>query len=95
MAKATTKSNPPKPVGERVLIQFIEEEKAIDGILLPDGMIGATKRARVIEIGEGDLIKQISIGSIVIIPPVVNNEIKIGGDKYYIVHATEILAIIK
>ena len=95
MAKSSPKISLPKPVGERILIQFIEESNSDEGIILPDTAESSTRRATVVEVGEGGVVPQIPLGSTVIIPYRTTNEIKIGDNKYYVVHATEILAVIK
>lgn len=99
MAETTTTLRAPKPIGEKVLIQILEEETSIGTILLPDTIEGSTKRAKVIEVGEDTdpnrkIISQIPVGSVVIVPQHLNVEIKVNGIKYYIVRADEILAIL-
>lgn len=84
-----------KPLGERVLLQVLEqEEKTSSGILLPDTAKEKTQKAKVIAVGDHKdiVVKQ---GDIVIYDKYAGVAIKENNTEYLIVKNEEIVAVIK
>ena len=87
-----------KPIGERVLIKPIKkEEKTKSGILLSPKSSSAERQnqAEVIALGKGEKLEGIKVGDMVIFNRFSGNEIEDGDEKYLVVNAEDILAIIE
>ena len=85
-----------RPIGERVLIKPIKkEEKTKSGILLSSKTAPAEKpnQAEVIALGKG--LEGIKVGDKVIFNRFSGNEIEDGEEKYLVVNAEDILAVIE
>lgn len=98
-----SKSSPKiKPLGDRVLIQTIEEAEQIrGGIIIPDSAKEKPSEARVVAIGtgkhddNGKLIPfHVKVGDKVIVSKYGGTEVKLGDEKYTIVSQDDILGVI-
>ena len=102
MTQQTTKKATLKPVGNRVLVQRLEqEEKLKGGILLPDTAKKKQERARVIAIGTGttspdgkEIPIPVQVGDIVLMDKYSGQEVTIEDEEFVIVRADDIIAII-
>ena len=92
------------PLGDRVLVRTIEAEtKTKSGIIIPDtaskerpeqGVVIAVGEGRTTE--EGRIIPpKVKIGDTIIFSKYGPDEVKLGGDEYYILNESKILAIVK
>lgn len=86
-----------KPLGKRVLISLIEEEKkTLGGIIIPrtedkeNSNIG-----QVVAVGNNSELKEIEIGQKVVYLKDSGSEIKDGEKKYLILDIEDILAIVE
>ncbi len=102
--KAATKSGKSAitPIGEHVLIERVEAEKASKGgIILPDSAKEKPREGIVIAVGEGRLsddgkriAPQVKAKDRVIFSSYAGTEVKFEGNEYLIVREDEILAIV-
>lgn len=90
-----------KPLGNRVLVQRMEQEEKIGGILLPDSAKKKQEEAKIIAVGtgikdkNGQLIEMpVKVGDIVLMEKYSGQEIKIDDKDYVILKADDIIAII-
>src|SRR3954467_7132832 len=91
-----------KPLGDRVLVQPIEEEEVKKGgIIIPDTAKEKPQEGKVIALGTGKLDDNgkrvdftVKKGDRVLISKYGGTEIKIGGDNYLIMREDDILGII-
>jgi len=84
-----------KPLGNRVLLRPLEaEEKTKSGIYIPDSAKEKPLEAKVIAVGDGELIK-VKPGDKVIYESFGGSEIKINGEKHIIMDVKDILAIVE
>jgi len=91
-----------KPLGDRVLIQTIEEKEVKQGgIIIPDSAKEKPQEAKVIALGTGktdDNGKKVEFtvkaGDRVLISKYGGTEIKVDGESYLIVREDDILGII-
>jgi len=75
-----------KPIGDRVLVQHIEEKEQVrGGIIIPDSAKEKPQEAKVIALGTG---KKGEDGKIVA------TEVKIEGEKFTLVREDDILGVI-
>ncbi|QQR81838.1 MAG: co-chaperone GroES [Deltaproteobacteria bacterium] len=91
-----------RPLGERVLVQRLnEEEKTKGGIIIPDSAKEKPQEGKVIAIGngryeDGKLIPlQVKAGEKILFSKYSGNEIKIDGEEYLIMKEDEILGVLE
>ena len=87
-----------KPIGERVLLKPIKkEEKTKSGILLSSKSSNTDTKneAEVVALGKGEKLEGIKVGDKVIFNKFSGNEIEDGEEKYLVVNAEDILAVIE
>ena len=91
-----------RPLGDRVLVQHIEEaETKKGGIIIPDTAKEKPQEGKVVALGtgkrdeDGKLIPfTVKIGDKILIPKYSPIEIKIEGESYLIIREEEILGIV-
>lgn len=85
------------PLGERVLVKAVEvETKTKGGIVLPDTVSKEQPTiGEVLAVGEGEKVKSIKAGQKVIYSKYAGNEIKKDGDKFLLLNADDVLAIVE
>ena len=101
MAKNTKPSV--KPLGDRVLLQRIEEAEEIKGgIIIPDSAKEKPQEAKVIALGTGALDKDgktvafnVKVGDKVLVGKYAGSEVKLDEVIYLLLREEEILAIIE
>ena len=91
-----------KPVADRVIVKYFEtEDKTASGIVLPDSSKEKTQQAEVIAVGSGKIVDgkevpiQVKPGDRVINGKYTGTEIKYEGEKYLVINADDIIAIVK
>ena len=91
-----------KPVADRVIVKYFEtEDKTASGIVLPDSSKEKTQQAEVIAVGSGKIVDgkevpiQVKPGARVIYGKYTGTEIKYEGEKYLVINADDIIAIVK
>lgn len=90
-----------KPLGNRVLLELIEEEtKTSGGIVLPDSAKEKPRYAKVVALGKGTLSEngerlpmEVSVGDKVVFEKYAGTEINDEGNDYLILNETDIIAI--
>ncbi|HHT9134440.1 MAG TPA: co-chaperone GroES [Candidatus Avalokitesvara rifleensis] len=91
-----------KPIGERILIKRLEPEaKTAGGIVLPDTAKEKPREGKVIELGDGKLLKsggrvksQLKKGDRVIFTSYAGAEVTIDGEEYLLMSEEDILAVV-
>jgi chaperonin GroES len=86
-----------KPIGERVLIKPVEvEAKTKGGIVLPDTVSKEQPNiGEVVAVGSGEKVAGISAGNKVIYAKYAGTEIKKDGEKFIILNADDVLAVVE
>ena len=87
-----------KPLGERVVIQPLEEESRTDsGLYIPDTAKEKPQTGTVVAIGEGteDTPITVKVGEKVLFPKYTGTEIKLGNDEFIIMDFEKVLAVLK
>ena len=86
-----------KPLGDKVVLQFLEaEETSQGGILLASSQV-----AQIVAVGPGGTVDgkevkmEVSVGDKVILNKYAGTEVKLGQDKYTIVRQSDILAVVE
>ena len=90
-----------KPVADRVIVKYFEtEDKTASGIVLPESSKEKTQ-AEVIAVGDGKIVDgkevpvQVKPGDRVIYGKYTGTEIKYEREKYLVINADDIIAIVK
>jgi len=91
-----------KPLGERVLVEPIKEEKAVKGgIIIPDSAKEKPQEGKVVAVGTGKIDANgkkipfnVKPGDIVLMPKYGGTEVKVDGKEYQIMREEDILAVI-
>jgi chaperonin GroES len=103
MAQETKKKSTLKPLGNRVIVQRLEEEEKLKGgIILPDTAKKKQETAQVIAVGKGKTLKDgalspmpVKVGDKVLIDKYSGQEVNLDNEEYVIVRADDIIAIIE
>jgi len=91
-----------KPIGDRVLVQHIEEKEQVrGGIIIPDSAKEKPQEAKVIALGTGKKDEngkvtpfEVKVGDLVLLAPYGGNEVKVNDVKYKLVREDDILGVI-
>ena len=91
-----------KPLGDKVVLQFLEaEETSQGGILLASSAQEKPQVAQIVAVGPGGTVDgkevkmEVSVGDKVILNKYAGTEVKLGQDKYTIVRHSDILAVVE
>lgn len=92
-----------QPLGDRVLVKAVEEkEEARGGIIIPDSAKEKPQEAEVIALGTGKTDDdgkkvpfEVKVGDTVLTSKYGGTEIKLDGEEYKILNASDILAVMK
>ena len=91
-----------KPLGDKVVLQFLEaEETSQGGILLASSAQEKPQVAQIVAVGPGGTVDgkevkmEVSVGDKVILNKYAGTEVKLGQDKYTIVRQSDILAVVE
>ncbi|GAB4190157.1 MAG: co-chaperone GroES [Simkaniaceae bacterium] len=103
MAQQTKKKSTLKPLGNRVIVQRLEEEENLKGgIILPDTAKKKQETATVIAVGKGKTLKDgsnapipVKVGDKVLIDKYSGQEVSLDDEEFVIVRADDIIAIIE
>lgn len=102
MAQETTKKLTLKPLGNRVLVQRLEQEQTLKGgIILPDTAKKKQETAKVIAIGTGTTTSDgkiipipVTIGETILMDKYAGQEVTIDDEEFVILRADDIIAIV-
>lgn len=92
-----------KPLGDRVLLQRLEEaEEVKGGIIIPDSAKEKPQEATVVALGTGKVDKDgksvawdVKVGDKVLIGKYAGTEVKLNDEAYILLREEEILAVIR
>ncbi len=102
MVQETTKKLTLKPLGNRVLVQRLEQEQTLKGgIILPDTAKKKQETAKVIAIGTGTTTSDgklipipVKIGDMILMDKYAGQDVTIEDDEFVILRADDIIAIV-
>lgn len=90
-----------KPIGDRVLIRFVDVEETVGGIIIPDTAKQKPQQGIVEAIGDGKVADDgtrqpmdVKPGDKVLFGRWAGTEVRLGDKEYMVLHQTEILAIL-
>lgn len=91
-----------KPLGDRVLVEPIEQEdKTAGGVYLPDTAKEKPQKGKILAVGSGRVLEngqkvplEVREGQTVLYGKYSGNEVKVNGREYLIVRETDVYAIL-
>ncbi len=90
-----------KPIGDRVLIRYVEAEEKVGSIVIPDTAKEKPQQGIVEAVGDGKVDDKgnrqpmhVKAGDRVLFGKWSGTEVKLDGQDYMVMHETEILAIL-
>ncbi|HVU35329.1 MAG TPA: co-chaperone GroES [Opitutaceae bacterium] len=91
-----------KPVGDRILVQRLEETEQIrDGVIIPDRAREKSQEAKVIALGSGPKAKngaarpfEVKVGDRVLVGTFAGADVKLDDQKFTLVREDDILGVI-
>lgn len=96
---------PFRPLGDRILVKRIEEEKeqkSPGGIIIPDTAKEKPQRGTVTAVGKGAINEkgdrvamEVKVGDMILFGKYAGNEVKIDKEEYLILKENEVLGIIE
>ena len=85
-----------KPLQDRILLKpELAESKTASGIIIPDTAQEKTQKAVVMAVGDDKEKIKVSVGDKVIYDKYAVTQIKIEGEEYLIVKASDVVAVIE
>lgn len=103
MAQQAEKKLTLKPLGNRVLVQRLEQQETLKGgIILPDSAKKKQETAKVVAVGPGKKLDDgkvipvpVKLGDIILMDKYSGQEVSIDDEEYMILKADDIIAIIE
>jgi len=91
-----------KPLGDRVLVQPVEEEeKTASGLVLPDTASEKPQEGSVLSVGPGRVLDSgkrvemdVKAGDSVLFAKYAGAEVKLDGEEYLVIRESDLLAIV-
>lgn len=91
-----------KPVGDRILVQHVEEKEQVrGGVIIPDNAREKPQEAKVIAVGTGPKTRdgavaafEVKVGDRVLIARFAGAEVKLDDQKYTLVREDDILGLL-
>ncbi len=90
-----------KPIGDRILVELIEEEEKVGSIIVPDTAKEKPQIAKVIAVGEGrrdgkEIIPlTVKEGDKVLFGKYAGTEVKYQGTEYLLLSENDVLAVVE
>lgn len=102
MSQQATKKMTLKPIGNRVLVERLQQEETLKGgIILPDTAKKKQETAKVIAIGTGSVAADgkhieipVQVGDVILMDKYSGQEVTIEDEEFVILRADDIIAII-
>ncbi|BBF75162.1 co-chaperone GroES [Lacticaseibacillus paracasei] len=90
-----------KPLGDRVIVEVVEEEEqTVGGIVLANNAKQKPQTGKVVAVGEGALTQEgkrlpmaVKVGDTVLYDKYAGSEVKYEGQDYLVLHEKDIMAI--
>ncbi|MCP5508916.1 MAG: co-chaperone GroES [Chlamydiales bacterium] len=84
-----------KPLGARVIVQRLEEEEKIGGIILPDSAKKKPETAKVIAVGTGKDMPDVKVGDTVLMDKYAGQDVTVNDQEFTILRADDVIAVIE
>ena len=90
-----------RPLGDRVLVEPVEEEQKVGGIYIPDAAKEKPIKGKVLAVGKKydkdhkELPFDVKVGDAVLLPKYGGTEVKIEGKKLQLIREEDLLGVIE
>ena len=91
-----------KPLADRVLVLPAQAEEKVGGIIIPDTAKEKPQRGTIVAVGAGKVNDKgeripmdVQVGDVVIYGKFGGNEVKVDGEKYLLMRADDIYAVVE
>jgi len=91
-----------RPLYDRLVVERLEEERSVGGIVIPDTAAEKPIRGKVVAVGAGKLLDSGEVraltlkkGDVVLFGKYAGTEIKIDGKEYLVMREDDVLAVIE
>ena len=84
-----------KPVGSRVVVQRLEEEEKLGGIILPDTAKKKQETAMVIAVGTGKDMPELKVGDKILMDKYAGQDVTVNDEEFTILRADDVIAVIE
>ena len=91
-----------RPLGERVLVEPIEEkEQTVGGIIIPDSAKEKPMQGKVVAVGKkldkdgAEIAFDVKVGDTVLLPKYGGTEVKVGDKKLQLVREEDLLGVLE
>lgn len=91
-----------RPLGDKVVVEVIEEEKTASGIVLPDVAKDKPQRASVVAVGGGRWLDngqripvEVGIGDVVLFTPGAGTRLKVAERQLLVLSESDIMAVLE
>jgi len=88
----TAKKTTLKPLGNRVIVQRLEQEERQGGIILPDSAKKKQETAKVIAVGTGKDMPDVKEGDLVLMDKYAGQEVSVDNVDFTILRGDDIIA---
>jgi chaperonin GroES len=99
---ATATAQQIRPLGDRIVVKVVKEEKTAGGIVLPDTAQEKPQIGEVIAVGSGRLLDngerakmEVAKGNKVLFAKYAGTEVKLDGESYLLISEKDILGIVE
>jgi len=91
-----------RPLGDRVVVKVVKQEKTAGGIVLPDTAQEKPQMGEVIAVGPGRILDNgerakmdVAAGNKILFAKYAGTEVKLDGDEYLLIAEKDILGIVE
>ena len=91
-----------KPLQDRVLVERVEEEETVGGIIIPDTAKEKPQKGKVIEVGQGRkdekgklITLELKPGDVILFNKYAGTEIKVEGKEYLLMREDDVMALVE
>lgn len=91
-----------RPLGDRVVVKVVKQEKTAGGIVLPDTAQEKPQMGEVIAVGPGRILDNgerskmdVAAGNKILFAKYAGTEVKLDGDEYLLINEKDILGIVE
>jgi len=91
-----------KPLQDRILVERVEEEETVGGIIIPDTAKEKPQKGKIVEVGpgrkddSGKLMKlELKSGDTVLFNKYAGTEIKIEGKEFLLMREDDVMALVE
>lgn len=90
-----------RPLADNVVVEVLNQETTVAGIVLPDTAKDQLQKARVVAVGSGHLLEngtraalEVAADDVVLFEAQRGTKVRVGSNEYLLLHESDILAVL-